>query len=241
MNLPLVDVFNTNYKFYSYRDATDEEFMAYHQEHGHLPPPIPDQLLNVVRNHYDAAKHIITQRADNGLESFITSKLKQSEEYQYSRNQMPIDTPSALEGYQKAFPNYDPVQVDIEINKIDCKLGQNQMLFHAGLWENHAVTSFITTKPLSTSFCPQVAIRNSEWQGKASAVGRIDLFLLKVNQPNTNVYFYDMNDPDKGNEKEVLFASGAELNLTNITKICSDYPINASKNIDVNIIEIEIS
>ncbi len=109
------------------------------------------------------------------------------------------------------------------------------------------LTTFVTNQPLSTSFCPQVALRNAEWRGKAYDEGKIDLFVINVIEPNTNIFFYNLNE-ELGNEKEVLFASGATLQLVSktfvgmhvVAKANLDYS-TSKKTVPIHILEIDIS
>ena len=60
---------------------------------------------------------------------------------------------------------------------------------------------------------------------KAYDAGVIDLLVLKVTQPYTRVFSYKIKGTEKGNEKEVLFSSGAKLKLIESKTIRYDYKV----------------
>ncbi len=119
-------------------------------------------------------------------------------------------------------------------------------LFHGGHWasDNPTIT---TSRPFSTSFCPQVALRNAEWKGKAYDAGRVDLMVVCVTQPKTKAYAYS-REGNHGNEKEVVFASGATLTRVRETYI-ADIPVSKvtsgiqteEKVVPAYVVEVEIS
>ncbi|MGU3847378.1 hypothetical protein ACVZHT_38210, partial [Vibrio diabolicus] len=82
---------------------------------------------------------------------------------------------------------YNQSDVDADINSIGKTLSDGQFLFHGGLWFSSCENEVTLRKPFSTSFCPQVALRNAEWRGKAYDQGQIDLLVLRVSNPKTNV------------------------------------------------------
>lgn len=101
-------------------------------------------------------------------------------------------------------------------------------MFHAGAaqWQ----PSFVTTRPLSTSFCPDVALRNAEHKGKAYHNGRIDLFVLQAHQPATAVFVFRRERTNLGHENEVLFAAGAQVVVTRSDLIRTDYHVSLDGN-----------
>ena len=163
--------------------------------------------------------------ADNALEHHINNALNSSANFKIWRQTMSRRTPIQLTNYQRKYI-FDNSVVQ-EINEIDCILSDGQFLFHGGCWmgENFIGAEYITSLPFSTSFCPQVALRNAEWGGKAYDAGVIDLLVLKVTQPYTRVFSYKIKGTDKGNEKEVLFSSGAKLKLIRSETIRCDYKV----------------
>ncbi|MDD5036602.1 MAG: hypothetical protein PHE55_17810 [Methylococcaceae bacterium] len=158
---------------------------------------------------------------------------------------MPSKTPGALSKYKKEFPNYNPSEVDPEINNIGESLCEGQILFHGGIWPGNNSNHFKTQLPLSTSFCPQVALRNAEHRGKAYDANRIDLLVLRATSPITNVFSFRRAGTNLGHENEVLFASGASLTLRSRTLVRSDYSAAKysapNKEIEIYVLEVDIS
>jgi len=158
---------------------------------------------------------------------------------------MPPKTPASLSDFQQNYPNYVASKVDAEINEIWYTPSHGQFLFHGGVWPNNSANTLVLSGPFSTSFCPQVALRNAEWKGKAYDDGQIDIFVLRVANPQTNVFAFRRKGTKMGNEKEVLFSSGAKLVLHNRTLIRNDYQVakahHSTKQVPVYVIEVEIS
>lgn len=80
-----------------------------------------------------------------------------------------------------------------------------------------------TERPLSSSFCPQVALRNADHKGKGYDAGRIDLLVLRATNPRTNVFAYKRKGTNLGHGNEVLFAARANLTLTSSELVSVDY------------------
>lgn len=122
---------------------------------------------------------------------------------------MPPDVSEALSSYQGEFSNDGLALAAEAIKAQGVQIAEGQFLFHGGHWAGDSPT-ITTSRPFSTSFCPQVALRNAEWQGKAYDAGRVDLMVVFVTQPETKAYGYSL-EGSHGNEKDVVFASGAKL------------------------------
>lgn len=132
----------------------------------------------------DAAVYIANEGTDRTLSNYINNKLRMSDEYKAWRQAMPSVTPRNIAGYQKSMSTCDLNAVSREIEEIGQIVPHGQCLFHAGVsaWPSLSVTS----RPLSASFCPDVALRNAEHKGKAYHGGRIDLFVIEAHNPMTN-------------------------------------------------------
>lgn len=217
-NLPLVNVFEFPYELWETRDQTLNEAM----QSGKFHQMVKVKLDARIENHVDAAKHILLNIVDNQIEAFIKDYLNGSSNYKNMRNKMPSTTPKSLSDYQRKFKTIGFDRVSIDINDFGEKLSDGQYLFHGGQWPSNAGESFITSRPFSTSFCPQIALRNAEWAGKAYDAGEVNLFVLRVATPQTKAFCFKLNGTDKGHEAEVLFASGAHLTLRNKTLIKDD-------------------
>ena len=249
MALPLVNVFSRPYEVWSMREATQDEMLRLYSENGYFQTTVKDKLQKVIDSNLKAAIHIIEAGADNGLENFIDEALNKSQHFKLMRNSMPQRTPDKIFNYQKKYPHCDFAEVDQVINKYGDILAEGQYLFHGGLWPNGLGNNFITDRPLSTSFCPQIALRNAEWGGKAYEANEINLFVLKVVNPRTKVFVMRIRGTNLGHEKEVLFSSGALLTLKRKTLIKEAYKVckvvngvdAIEKNVPAYVLEVDIS
>ena len=237
--LPIVNPFLTPYEVWSYRNPTSEEMQVFYEQNGYFPSLIKEQLIETIDTPLKAALYISKVGADNGIDIHINSFLDKSSEYKLMRKLMPYRTPHELSNYQKKYPNYDQVALDNEIQAISAVLSVNQSLFHGGSWFNDKLSLIQTQRPLSTTFSPQVALRNAEHKGKAYDAGRIDLFVLKVKNPITPVFVFRNKGTNLGHENEILFMSGAKLYLKNRILVKDNYPVSKVMN-GINIIKKEV-
>jgi hypothetical protein len=222
--LPLVNTFTNPFEVWEERQATYEEMIEEAKRTGRVPSSrIKVRVIQTITTAFDAAKHMANVGADPGLARHIENELSSTGIYPSWRKAMPSATPSSISKYQKSYPDYDVNQVNSDINAIDVTLQPGQQLFHGGLWPGG--NSFTTVRPLSTTFCPQVAMEELAHKGKAYDAGRIDLFVLRVIAPTTNVFVFRNKGTNFGHEKEVLFASGANLTLRSCTLIRNDYQV----------------
>ncbi len=239
MNLPLVDTFSSPYEAWEERNATLNEVLA--AKNPHLRVRI--RHIASISSAYDAAVYMATVGADPGLGRFINAALDQSVAHKSWQQAMPPKTPDELSRYQKFYPHCNFQQVSEEIAAVGHLLSDGQSLFHAGLWPNGS--HLITDRPLSTTFCPQIALRNAAHQGKAYDASQIDLFVLKANNPRTKVFGYKRKGTNLGHENEVVFAAGAALSLTSTVTVNSNYPVGKygcpDKQIVVRVLGVDIS
>lgn len=239
MNLPLVDTFAPPYEAWNERSATLDEMLA--ARDGKLS--VRTSLKARISDATEAAGYIAGVGADIALGNFICDALDNNAAYKLWRQAMPSATPAALSRYQQHYPNCDLDAVSREIDGIGRLLSDGQHLFHGGLWSGADATT--TTRPFSTSFCPQVALRNAEHRGKAYDDGRIDLMVLTVAQPKTKAFAYRRKGTNLGHENEVLFSAGASLRLKSQTPIRSDYLVakygHPDKTIPIYVLAVDIS
>ncbi|MFV8908835.1 hypothetical protein ABQ333_26825 [Serratia fonticola] len=249
MSLPIVNIFSDPYEVWEERQATSDEMLEHFRVHKVFKPTIRTRKIASISTHVGAASYMANRGADNGLENFIDTFLNKSLDYKLFRNQMPSKTPPALFVYQQKYPNYSMTDVDKAINEIGETLSDGQYLFHGGLWPDFSSNSIELKSPFSTSFCPQIALRNAEWRGQAYDAGQIDLFVLRAVNPQTNVFTFPRKGTKLGNEKEVLFASGSKLLLRNRMLIKKNYNVVKSdggtgflsKDVPIFVIQVDIS
>ena len=246
--LSVVNVFASPHKEWSKRMTTEKERSELFKKGLSVLEALEvnDELIATVANHSEAATHMLRRVADNGLENHIDRALTTSPEFRALRDLMPQDEPEALRSYQSQFPNHDDATADEAIKAYGVEMAEGQTLFHGGLWASASPT-ITTSRPFSTSFCPQVALRNADFRGKAYDAGRLDLMVVRVTQPKTKAYAFG-RESDHGHEKEVVFASGAHLTRVTETYIADVTVAKAisgthveTKEVPGYLIEVEIS
>lgn len=221
----------------------NEKVISHYSKTGKYIDRVPSSICLTISSPYTAAVHMCQVGADNGLEGHIDDSLENDKNFEEVLSLMPVPTPEIFVDYKTKPKNINAEELNETILKVGKCLSKNQYLFHGGTWEdgNETIT---TQRPLSTSFCPQIAMRNAEYNGKAFDAGRIDLLVLKVLYPKTPVFVYN-KAIDQNGEKEVLFASGARLKKLWTHKISDNYKVMSksgeTKNISTYVIMIEIS
>lgn len=216
--LNVIDVFSPAYKKWSRVKLSMDEQIEHLKKHGICSDEKNDKLLKSISSAIQAAEHMAENLADTGLENFIDAALFSNSALRELRSRMPPSTPKALNDYQSRYPHYNLREVVQEINKHGTTLAEGQWLTHGGIWPSQ-FDEFITDRPLSTTFCPQIARRSAEWNGKAYDAGRLDFIVIRVTSPSTKAYLYSAGG-DLGHEKEIVFAAGAKLTMLSETYIC---------------------
>ncbi len=236
--LPPVDPFAQPYDVWETRPATPDEVMA--QE---SMAEIRVKVLERVEDAVAAAAYMAKVHSDNVLGRHIAKALDDSKELKAWRNAMPSKTPPAIAMYQRNLSKSDMAAVSQEIEQYGALLSPGQCLYHGGLWPGG--TGLVTDRPLSTSLCPQVALRNAESKAKAYDAGRIDLLVLRVTDPRTKAFAFRRKGSSLGHENEVLFSAGASLKRINEVRVRDDYLVgkwaHPDKKIPAYVLEIEIS
>lgn len=240
MSLPTVDPFHTPYQLWKTRSPTLNERLA---AATFFVPDIKEQLIAQVNNAREAAIHMAKVGADGGLGRHVEDSLDCSAAYRAWRQAMPSATPTELAVYQKSYPKCDFVKVTEAINEVGGLLSENQYLFHGGYW--HGGQSIVTDRPLSTSLCPQVALRNAEHNGKAYDAGAVHLFVLRVKNPQTKAFVFRPKGTNLGHELEILLAAGACLEMRSQTEVHQDYLVakweHPEKRVPVYVLEFDVS
>ncbi len=235
--LPVIDVFDPPYNVAIDKDVDDYDCLVEESE---------GDNLNVIHSASLAAHYVLDAEDDIPLVNFITRALSVSSGMAEIRSLMPDKTPKHLVRYQTKYPNYDTEEVEREIRAHGALLGNGQTLFHGGVWPDD-IDELVTSKPLSSSFCPLAALKNALHKGKAYHAGRVDLLVLTAVESETPVYIFGEKGEMK-HEKEVLFAAGAKLKLTKRTLVKNGVVSAVGNNSDIlrasapfYVIEAEIS
>ncbi len=242
MNLPLLDTFRPPYEAWETRPPTAEEKIT-----NRCPGDIRVALIARISSARTAADYVAKGVNDSGLSNHIKAALSRSHEYKAWQRAMPSKTPAAISCYQKNYKNSDFAEVANAIDKQGRCLSLGQCLFHGGRWwgDSSLGSTLETTRPLSTSLCPQTGFMNAMHKAKAYDSGRLDLLVLRVTRPTIKAFVFKLKGTKLGHESEVLLASGICLTLKADTLIRSDYPAcideNSRKMIPIHVLEVEIS
>ncbi|KUZ86277.1 hypothetical protein WI40_31785 [Burkholderia ubonensis] len=184
---------------------------------------VPDRLLSVISNEYDAATYMAAKSVDEKMEHHVNNALAEDLNFKQWLHAMPADMPPELEAYQHDYPLDDFRPVDAAIHRIGASLSYDQFLFHGGDLQIPEDEILVTERPLSTTFCPQVALREADWDGKAYEANCICIYVLRIASPHARVFVFDPKASEKGNEKEVLFASGVRLIQRSELEVRNDF------------------
>lgn len=186
------------------------------------PSSLPTSPLSSI---FDAARVMAYWGANGEIANHIERNLEDSEEFKNWLKKMPSKTPKTLSDYQRRYSgqtiNFEKVNEEIIQNGI--LLPHDQVLFHGGHW-NSLPEMLNTTRPLATTFCPQVAMREAEHRAKSYDQNYIDLIMIRLDNPITRAFIFKHNGTSMGHEKEVLFATGAKITITNRTLMRNNYP-----------------
>lgn len=236
MILPLINVFQNVYKVYELppKRVFENGTLRYCQQ------GTPKRKIS---NPYEAAIYMSTVLVDNGLEDHIDNYLSDSSAYKTWRRMMPSRTPRIFSQYQNNYPRFNVNELENELISIDAFLPIGQVLFHGGYW-NYG-NELILSAPLSTSFCPQVALRNGEHLYKAYNCGYLDLWVITACSSLTPVFSFRIDHRNRmGHEKEILINSRAKLTLKSITDIRTynvrHYLTGIEKTITVRLIYLDL-
>lgn len=248
MNFPLVNVFESPYEAWDNRQLSPEEVSTRYRETGVLEFCANTNLIARVSNHGEAAHYMLRRAVDNGLEGHIDQHLRNSSDFEEMLNLMPSVVPESIAAYKNTYPAYDLQTVSSDIERFGGRLREGQTFFHGGFCSYEPGETFTIDRPLSTSFCPQVALRNAEWRGKAYEIGEVHLFVLKVASPSVKAFVFP-REGDLGNEKEALINPGVRLTVVRKSLVRNDYGVckvdrhlnTIEKQVPAYVIEIDVT
>lgn len=179
---------------------------------------VPETILTTIESPESAARALFMYAHDGAgsrINRHINMFLENSREYQSWQAAMPIQTPIVISRYQKEYPLSDYTGVDEAIERHGIEVPVGQKLFHGGVLPDRQST-FSSSRPLSTSLCPNKAYCNSLHNGKAYNSGVLSLFVITVRTGRAKAFVYERSDPGLGHELEVLFQSGTNVQIENI-------------------------
>ena len=206
MNLPIIDLLSQNpiKVFERYRNPTYEEYMS--GKYSLTTPVGEDEHLL-----FTAEQIAIWSIEHSGdVRGELEDRLRESEVFKAWREAMPNKVPDALAVYRNSYVRADLDNVDSSIKSLGVNLTKGQVLYHGGY-----LVSGQLQRPLSTTFCPEVARQEALWAGKADAVGSVNIYIIRINSNSIGTYVYNLN-ANHGDELEVLLASGGVLTIDEI-------------------------
>lgn len=207
--LPNMDLFKYPYEVPIYREATDEELIdnpkLFFQDCG----KIQDGVERTLSTSKDVIKYIVEKNGDNEYENCLDDLLKSFPEYKKWESAFNLSPDSELYAYQnERTSNYD--KLDEEIRKHNFYLNDGQRVFR-GAFGDIRQKKYSFSTPISTTLYSVVAY--SEIIRNVSKDEDRIIFDLIANNSTTNVFYYGSNTGAHSNEKEVLFASGAKIQI----------------------------
>ncbi|WP_146190891.1 hypothetical protein [Pectobacterium parmentieri] len=230
MPLPLVNQFLIPFEFWETRKPNDTKINTRRSNGCHpmlLDEPVKVNCIDIINTPEKSAFYISSNLHSEDIERHITKSLNEERsKYKEARQAMPNKTPEILSEYQRLYGTKTNMEkVNNEIIATGDLLADNQILFHAGaiLKKVQVGSSLITTRPLSTSFCPTKATSNGEWRGKFFHENEANLIILTVKSMSKKAFVFKIYRTDKGHEKEVLIESGATLTVTSKTLLNQVY------------------
>ena len=208
--LPLINIFQEPFIRWERRNLDPQEAINGKYSFEEIRAGVKTGNFISLNNYFESVFYVSKYLGDTMLTCFIESTLAENSVLKSWLREMPSVTPQILKDYQNKYHERDFLEVDVAIRKAMCVLSEGQTLIHGGLWWGKEDV-VITNRPLSTTFCPQVALAETLHNAKAYYSDRIDLIILTCTNPQTNVFVYKHKRIQKAHEKEVLFASGARL------------------------------
>ncbi|GBR15603.1 hypothetical protein [Gluconobacter frateurii] len=246
ITLNRINFFDYVYVIYKYRKPTEEElkFAARNNILNiYLSRGVECGIKKVIPSAFGAAKHMAEVHIDNELGNRLSNFLETEDEFKQWEKNIPEITPKELDQYQNSYVNSDLSAVNREILENKTILTYGQELFHGGRWDGLVGEIKITTRPLSTTFCPQVALREADHLDKAYNEERIDICVLKIMHDDIHAYAFG-NEGNHGNEKEVLLENNLIIKKISEEKFCDDYKCyvhpNKEKIIPVYVVVLEV-
>lgn len=246
VTLNKINFFDYVYVIHEYREPTKEEIKFAADNNiliTYMYIGVECGIKKVIPSAFGAAKHMAEVHSDNELGNRLSNFLETGDEFKQWKINIPKITPKELHKYQNIYVTSDLCAVNKEILENKTVLTFGQELFHGGRWDGPVGGIKITTRPLSTTFCPQVALREADHGDKAYREERIDICVLKIMHDDIHAYAFG-NEGNHGNEKEVLLEDNLIIKKVSEEKFCDKYhayvPPNKEKYIPVYVVVLEV-
>jgi hypothetical protein len=159
--------------------------------------------LRTIREPIELARIMANSHGDNSLPNALHESLETNKAYLRAKKLTPFlkDAP-AISNYRKRHSAHDAAAVIREIVEADIYMPAGQILFHGGPWPGildlpEILAECYTSRPLSTTLCPQVAAVHSRYEPR----GFIWAITLHSDTP---CFVFNNKNPTLGHEYEVL-------------------------------------
>ncbi|SNC59493.1 hypothetical protein SAMN04487881_0067 [Marinobacter sp. es.048] len=223
---PEINILRTPYEIWETREATADDIAQFLKEGKNVPPEIETRIRETVSTPLEAVSYSVRVEAtDNRFERFIDRQLELSQGYKTLRQSMSSQTPQSISDYQNNYPVNNLEKVSCDIDSCGSTVGVGTVLYHGGYCPVDSGKGFTSDRPFSTSFCPQIALRNAIWGGKAFDAGVIHLIIIRVAEEVTKAFATRLNGTRKGHEKEVVFSAGAYLYIRSKSLVTNSYKV----------------
>lgn len=140
---------------------------------------------------------------DSALPNALHDNLEKNTPYKTAKKLSPYlkDVPAILR-YRNRYKSHKSTEVISEILNAGVSLPAGQILFHGGPWPGSSFVPpvgavFATSKPLSTTLCPQVAAVHSLYEPKGF------IWIIKIST-NIPCFVFNNKNSSHGHEFEIL-------------------------------------
>lgn len=237
----LVDLFQLPFQPTKLRAATHEECTTQLAAGKHISNATSVEIPHgqEIRNSEDAVMWAAAHHSSNALCDHLSAMRATNPGYKLLRSFMPTRTPTPIRRYQQEGAPRRTTGFYDAVANFATPLAPGQVLFHGGAWMPNAARTQLQF-PLSTSFCPAMALRNAAWNGKAWHSGYVNLLHIRVSSTNVRGFVCGPRS-EKAYELEVILAQETllmALDATEIGTICVGSTFGDSKKIPVYLVHV---
>ncbi|EIP0122539.1 DUF4885 domain-containing protein [Vibrio sp. B513a] len=166
-----------------------------------------------ISNHKDFLLHTIKNYSRSGIVFRFREALPKSSSFQKIKQLTPKlkDVPE-VNKYRNTPENASLSDVDSEVFEYGFPVESGQVLYHGGSQE--ISSKLITTRPLSTTYCPEVALwhADNDYRSKGKDNPKPVVWILEIAPCcNKKAVVFRKGGSNMENEYEVLFGSGLEI------------------------------
>ncbi|NBF13250.1 hypothetical protein [Pseudomonas sp. Fl4BN1] len=206
-HLPLIDLYPI-----SDRPLDQREVLLHEAAFKNKWPTVPLREQQTVTNARDFVLHTLKYFGGSGVVNEFRRQLKEHASLRQAKSAMPYLKDSVpLKRYQRGSSTVCLATLNDEVRRLGKPLAAGQVLFHGGSCHPREVASFTTSKPLSTSFCPQIAAWHAYHDLNPAPNPIPAIWILNAPYGNRKAVIYRKGAPGMENEQEVLIESGSTI------------------------------